>query len=106
MEEGKLNLRRSEMSQELHGKEQAQPKPPHPDDHGRDEVTITINNDAKTIHRGRNTVAEIKTLGGIPQADVLEQNIAGTLTPLDDNGAVTIKGGEIFMSHPRDGGSS
>jgi hypothetical protein len=92
------------MSQELHQK-QDQPKPPH-DDHGRDEVTITINNVPKTIHRGRNTVAEIKTLGGVPQADVLEQLVSGKLTPLDDSGAVTIKGDEVFVSHVRDGGSA
>lgn len=93
------------MSQELHRNDKAQQKPPHPDQ-GRDEVTITINNIPKTIHRGRNTVAEIKTFGGIAQADVLEQLIDGKLTPLADNGAVTIKGGEIFVSHVRDGGSS
>ncbi len=94
------------MSQELHHNEKPEQNPLHPDQ-GRAEVTITINTKEKTIHRGRNTVAEIKTLGGIAQADVLEESVNGKpLTPLDDNGAVTIKGGEVFMSHPRDGGSS
>ena len=69
-------------------------------------VMITINNNPFSIHRGRQTVAEIKRLGGVPQADVLEQLIDGKLTPLPDDGAVTIKGGEVFLSHVRDGGSA
>jgi hypothetical protein len=77
------------------------PKPqPGPDVH------ITINGVTKLIHRGRQTVADIKTVGGVPAADELEQVINGKLTPLSDDGAVTIKGGEIFMSHVRSGGSS
>lgn len=69
-------------------------------------VTITVNNEPKQIHRGHQTVAAIKTNGGVPVADELEQVIAGKLTPLPDDGAVTIKGGEVFISHPRDSGSS
>lgn len=69
-------------------------------------VNITINNKVKEIHRGRQTVAEIKNVGGVPPADELEQVIGGKLTPLPDDGAVTIKGGEVFISHPRDSGSS
>lgn len=70
------------------------------------EVTITINNDPFRIHRGRNTVIEIKKVGGVPLADELEQLIDGKLVPLPDDGAVTIKGSEIFISHVRDSGSS
>jgi len=70
------------------------------------EVQITINGIAKTIHRGRRTVVEIKQRGGVPLADELEQLIAGKLQPLADDGAVTIKGGDVFMSHARSGGSS
>jgi len=69
-------------------------------------VTITINNTSRDIHRGRATVAEIKALGGVPVADELEEVVQGKLTPLPDDGAVTIKGGEVFISHPRDSGSS
>ncbi len=70
------------------------------------EVTITVNNTAFKIHRGHRTVAEIKTVAGVPLADDLEQNIAGKLVPLVDEGSVVIKGGEEFMSHPKDGSSS
>lgn len=79
-------------------------KPPHPEP--GPEVHITINGVSKLIHRGRRTVVEIKTLGGVPLADELEQLIDGRLTPLPDDGAATIKGGETFMSHVRSGGSS
>lgn len=76
------------------------------DEHRQDTVTIMINNVAQTVHRGRQSVSEIKRIGGVPQADVLEQLIDGQLVELDDNGAVTIKGGEQFISHPRDSASS
>jgi hypothetical protein len=79
-------------------------KPPHPEP--GPEVHITINGVSRVIHRGRRTVVEIKTLGEVPLADELEQLIHGKLTPLSDDGAVTVKGGETFMSHVRSGGSS
>lgn len=79
-------------------------KPPRPEP--GPEVKIQINGVSKLIHRGRQTVAEIKKLGDVPSADELEQMIDGKLTPLPDDGTVNIKGGEIFMSHVRSGGSS
>ena len=82
--------------------EPAAHEPPHPGPN----VEITINNVIKTIHRGRQTVAEIKTVGDVQQADELEQLMDNKLTPLPDDGAVTIKGGEVFLSHVRDGGSA
>ena len=75
-------------------------------DHGRDEVTITVNNQAYQIHRGRQAVTDIKRLAAIPQADELAQDVEGSLTPLPDGGAVTIKGGERYVSYPKDSASS
>ncbi len=69
-------------------------------------VTITIGTSDYTIHRGSQTVVEIKTLGHVPLADDLEQIVNGQLTPLADDGRVTIKGGEKFVSHPKDSGAS
>jgi hypothetical protein len=69
-------------------------------------VFIHINNHERPIHRGRRSVAEIKTVGHVPLADDLEQVIDGRLSPLPDDGAVTIKGDERFISHPKDAGSS
>ncbi len=78
--------------------------PPHPEE--GPEVTITVNNMPKLIHRGHRTVAEIKAVGGVPQADDLEQVVDGKLVPLRDDGAVTIKGREVFVSHPKDSASA
>lgn len=69
-------------------------------------VKIEVNNIVVEIHRGRQTVAKIKQVGGVPLADDLNQLIDGKLTHLPDDGAVTIKGGEIFFSQPKTGGDS
>jgi hypothetical protein len=76
------------------------------EDHRQDQVTITINDVPKSIHRGRQDVSAIKKLGEVPLADVLEQKINGRLEPLADDGSLVIRGGEEFLSHPRDSGSS
>ena len=72
----------------------------------QDTVNVMINQTQYRVHRGRRTVAELKETAGIPQADELEQIVDAKLVPLADDGAVTIKGGEQFISHPRDSGSS
>lgn len=74
--------------------------------HGKEMVTITINGVDKQIHRGEAKVSEIKALGGIPLADDLEEVVNGKLVPLPDDGKVHIKGGEKFVSHVKDSGSS
>lgn len=75
--------------------------------HGKDQVTITVDNKPVLIHRGHQAVSEIKLLGGVPAADELEQVIEGEpLKPLPDDGSVVLKGGEEFVSHPKDSGSS
>lgn len=70
------------------------------------DVTITIDNKFYTVHRGNISVAELKTIANIAAAYELEQIIDGTLTPLRDDGHVVLKGGEVFVSHPRAGASS
>jgi len=79
-------------------------KPEHPDTGPT--VSITINGTTLTIHRGHRTVAELKAAGGVNPAHELEQVENGQLRPLPDNGAITLKGGEVFISHPRDSASS
>jgi len=69
-------------------------------------VKIKVNNIVVEIHRGHQTVAKIKQVGGVPLADDLNQMIDGKLTQLPDDGAVTIKGGEEFFSQPKTGGDS
>jgi hypothetical protein len=69
-------------------------------------VTIEVDNKPVHIHRGHRTVVEIKIAGGVPLAYDLEQVIDGKLKLLPDDGSVTIKGGEIFISHPKDSQAS
>ncbi len=73
---------------------------------GQSQVTIIVDSKQYTIHRGHQTVTAIKTLAGIPLAYDLDQVIEGKFEPLPDDGRITIKGGETFISHPKDGSSS
>jgi hypothetical protein len=80
---------------------------PHPD-HPQTgpTVQITVNDKPVTMHRGRQTVAAIKTEAGVPLGDRLDQLVDEKLTPIDQNGAVTLHGGEVFVSFLATGGSS
>lgn len=69
-------------------------------------VHITIDGECFETRRGPHKVVELKRLGHVPEAYVLVLDDHGKLKPLPDDGTVAIKGGEIFESHPRDGGSS
>jgi hypothetical protein len=71
------------------------------DGRGQDLVSVTINGLNIQIHRGRRSVAEIKQAGGVPEVDVLAQQVDGKLRELPDDGHVVIKGGEQFVSYPR-----
>jgi hypothetical protein len=79
---------------------------PQPESPGKSEVVVSIDGVSKKIHRGSHTVAELKRLLGVDPLLGLDQEIDGTLTPLADDQRVTIKGGEVFFSHARTGGSS
>ena len=74
--------------------------------HKHETVIITVDNHEKTIKRGKHSVADIKSVGGVMLSLDLEEILGGVLTPLNDDGNVTIKGGEVFISHPKDSGSS
>jgi hypothetical protein len=76
------------------------------DEHRKDKVEIRVNDIERLIHRGKQTVIEIKTVGLVPLNHMLEQLIDGKLNELDDDGSVIIHGGEIFIGHVKDGGSS
>jgi hypothetical protein len=77
------------------------------EDHGQNIVQIEMNGTPFPIHRGHETVSQIKTACDVNPNYVIEQlSDTGQPTLLDDNGAVTIKGGERFISHVRGGGSS
>jgi len=69
-------------------------------------VQITVNDKPLILHRGRQTIAAIKTAAGVPLADRLDQVIDGKLTAIDQDGAVTLHGDEVFVSFLATGGSS
>lgn len=69
-------------------------------------VQITIDDKKYPVHPGKHSVAELKKIGGVVAADELVQIVNDKITPLPDDAEVCIIGGEVFVSHPRKGGSS
>jgi hypothetical protein len=69
-------------------------------------VNVTVDGNKITLHRGHYTVAEFKAAVGVPAAKELDEITNGQITPLDDSGKLVLKGGEVFLSHERTGGSS
>lgn len=72
----------------------------------RKKVKIEVDNHPKHVQPGTYLVAGFKTLVDVPADKDLDQVIDGNLTTLLDTASVTIKGGEVFFSHVRRGGSS
>ena len=69
-------------------------------------VTVTVDTKQKTVHRGSWIVAEFKKEVGVDPTRELDEVIDGEFKPLSDKDRITIKGGEIFVSHVPAGGSS
>ena len=69
-------------------------------------VIVTVDTVEKHVHRGSWVVADFKKEVGVDASRALDEVIAGEFKPLDDNQRITIKGGEVFVSHARQGGSS
>ena len=69
-------------------------------------VKVEVDNHPKHVEPGTYVVSEFKALVGVPADKDLDQVIDNTLTTLDDNASITIRGGEVFFSHVRRGGSS
>lgn len=69
-------------------------------------VNVTVDGKKLTLHRGHYTVAEFKQEVGVDAAKELDEIVEGQITPLDDTGKLVLKGGEVFISHARTGGSS
>ena len=69
-------------------------------------VQVTIDGKQKPIQAGIYTVTELKRVLGVDPSRVLDEVIGSEFKELPDNGTVHIKGGEIFVSHVRQGQSS
>jgi len=70
------------------------------------EVSITVDTIPHEVHRGNHVISELKTEVGVDAAKALDEVIDGQFKPLDDNSRIEIRGGEVFVSHARQGGSS
>lgn len=69
-------------------------------------VTVTVDTKPKEVHRGSWLVSEFKAEVGVDSSRDLDQVINGEFKPLKDDDRIVIKGGEVFVSHVRQGGSS
>jgi hypothetical protein len=78
----------------------------HHPENAKDKVTVTVDGVRKQIHRGSYVVIELKAALDVDPSRALDQVIKGEFKPLDDTHRITIKGGEVFVSHVRQGGSS
>jgi len=75
-------------------------------DHKGHEVEIIVNAKPKLIPKGKYRVSDFKELVGIPAEYELDKVANGQFEPLDDTADIHIKGGEEFVGHVRQGGSS
>ncbi|WP_159076445.1 multiubiquitin domain-containing protein [Flagellimonas amoyensis] len=69
-------------------------------------VSIFIDTKPYELERGKYTGSELKGIGGVPIDYELEQIVHGQIKLISDNKMIVIKGGEEFISHPKDGHSS
>ncbi len=69
-------------------------------------VTVTVDTQPKQVHRGDYVVSVFKSDVGLSPDRELDQVIGGELKELPDDSRIVIKGGEVFVSHVRKGGSS
>jgi hypothetical protein len=70
------------------------------------DVTVTVDNQRKTVHRGHYIVSEFKKTVGVDATLALDEVVNNELKELNDTDNLVIKGGETFISHARRGGSS
>ena len=70
------------------------------------QVRVTVDTLPQDVPRGTWIVREFKTAVGVKAGRVLDQVISGEFHPLDDTASVSIEGGEVFVSHVPQGGSS
>ena len=69
-------------------------------------VEVTVDTKQRKVEPDEYVVAVFKQEVKVDAALALDQFIDGALTPLDDTATVVIKGGEVFVSHVRQGGAS
>jgi len=74
--------------------------------HHKKEVVVTVDGKSHHVPEGTYVVSDFKKLVGVDTAKELDEVVHGELKPLDDSQKIHIKGGEVFISHARQGGSA
>lgn len=77
-----------------------------PADRQKKTVTVTVDGKEVQVLEGNYVVSQFKQLVGVGAARELDEVVHGELKPLNDNQVIHVKGGEVFISHARSGGSS
>jgi hypothetical protein len=81
-------------------------KPAEGDPQRGPDVTITVDSKTYTVHRGSIIVSDLKKEVGVDSSLVLSIYNGTEFVDLADTERVTLKGGEIFVSHVPRGSSS
>lgn len=79
--------------------------PPHGNPH-EGLVFVTVDGRQAQVPYGNVTVVELKQILGVPPEKELDEVKNNKLHPLNDKGHFEVKGGEVFISHPKAGMSS
>lgn len=69
-------------------------------------VTVTVDTKPHTVRKGRYLVSDFKRLVGVDSTYQLDEVVNGQFVELKDTEKMSIKGGEIFVSHVRGGAAS
>ena len=84
---------------------EAQKHPPgHPP--GGTLVTISLDGQERRLAEGVYKVHELKAMYGVPPDYELDEVVRGEFKHLNDERSIHIKGGEVFVSHVRQGSSA
>ncbi len=69
-------------------------------------VAVVVDQKKHLVRPGAWVVADFKQAVKVDAAKALDQLVDGLLQPLADDATIIVKGGEQFVSHARQGGSS
>ena len=94
------------MSAEQHKATESEGHQAPPADRPKKTVTVTVDNKIFRVSEGNYVVSQFKEVVGVDAARELDEVLHGELKPLNDNETIHIRGGEVFISHARSGGSS
>ena len=69
-------------------------------------VTISLDGRERQLQEGVYKVSELKVVLGVPPDYELDEVVHGEFKPLNDQRSIHIRGGEVLISHVRQGSSS